>query len=123
MGVYESREFQELKPRFRAMVQHLEPCWSAVVRKLEEHFPEQTESMRDLWDNVPGTVEGLGLSGIFTGVVLNYGVSTWLHVDKQDHKLCVVIPFHGGEQLGGWEGGDLLLPEQCLRLELLAGHR
>ncbi|KAH8929746.1 hypothetical protein BT69DRAFT_1292364 [Atractiella rhizophila] len=78
MGVYESRELQELKPRFRAMVQHLEPCWSAVVRKLEEHFPEQTESMRDLWDNVPGTVGGLGLSGIFTGVVLNYGVSTCL---------------------------------------------
>ncbi|KAH8927282.1 hypothetical protein BT69DRAFT_1391905 [Atractiella rhizophila] len=120
MGVYESRELQELKARFRAMVQHLEPCWSAVVRKLEEHFPEQTESMRDLWDNVPGTVEGLGLSGIFTGVVLNYGVSTWLHVDKRIISSGRVGRWGSSAaraafeiRAAGWAPGDVCLDEDA----------
>jgi hypothetical protein len=51
----------------------------------------------------------------FTGVVLNFRVSTSGHRDKIDKVICVLIPF------GKWEGGELCLYELGLVLKLQPG--
>jgi hypothetical protein len=51
----------------------------------------------------------------FTGIVVNFCVSTDGHRDTTDILLCVVIPF------GRWEGGELVLHELGLVLKLHPG--
>jgi hypothetical protein len=51
----------------------------------------------------------------FSGIVLNFCVSTDGHRDYMDKKICVVIPF------GNWEGGEICLYELGLVIKLKAG--
>jgi hypothetical protein len=51
----------------------------------------------------------------FSGVVINFCVSTNAHRDWIDKHLCVVIPF------GDWEGGEIVLYELGLVIKLKPG--
>lgn len=51
----------------------------------------------------------------FTGMVLNINCCTTVHRDPQDRKICVVVPF------GNWTGGELVLHDLGLVLELSQG--
>jgi hypothetical protein len=51
----------------------------------------------------------------FSGIVVNFCVSTSGHRDGNDHRLCVVIPF------GKWSGGELCLHELGLVIDLKPG--
>lgn len=51
----------------------------------------------------------------FSGLVLNFCVSTRGHRDFIDHRICVVIPY------GNWTGGDICLYELGLVIALNPG--
>jgi hypothetical protein len=51
----------------------------------------------------------------FSGVVINFCVSTSAHRDQSDQRICLVIPF------GEWEGGEICLHELGLVIKLHPG--
>jgi hypothetical protein len=57
----------------------------------------------------------LDFLGAFTTVAVTNGVSNILHTDKEDGGLTWVIP------LGDWEGGDLCIPQEGIKVALRPG--
>ena len=76
------------------------------------YFPDDVELLQRMAEVLPAGKEAFG--GIFTNLVLNFGVSTMGHRDD-DFCLCVVFT------LGAYTGGALALHEPRLVLDLKPG--
>jgi hypothetical protein len=51
----------------------------------------------------------------FSGMVVNFCVSTDAHRDWSDNRMCLVVPF------GTWEGGEIVLHELGLVIKMHSG--
>lgn len=60
-------------------------------------------------------VPELDFLGAFTTIAVTNGVSNVPHVDRNDGGLTWVIP------LGKWEGGDLCIPQEGIKVEVRPG--
>jgi hypothetical protein len=63
-------------------------------------------------------IEGLpelDFLGAFTTIAVTNGISNVLHADRNDGGLTWVIP------LGDWEGGDLCIPQEGIRVAVRPG--
>lgn len=64
-------------------------------------------------DNLPGNAQSTVFP--FASLVININICTKAHRDKKDQTICLVVP------IGEFEGGDLVLYEQGLVLDLRSG--
>ncbi|KAF8074194.1 hypothetical protein FPV67DRAFT_1359214, partial [Lyophyllum atratum] len=78
--------------------------------QLEELLPVEYQVLSQYVDVLPG--DGLSPAYPFGGFVLNINVTTLIHRDYQDLKLCMVIVATDKD----CEGGDLCLEEPGLAL-------
>lgn len=92
----------------------VEDVCAVVCELIRAHQPEIFQHLRVYCDILP--LHYRPASYPFPGFVLNLQVATVAHIDNKDHKLCVVLPF------GEWTGGQLVLHEVGLVLDLQPGH-
>ncbi len=58
----------------------------------------------------------------WSSATVNYNVATKRHWDYDDVGMCGVIPFDGGSEGTRFEGGDLVLSEISMVVEVPAGE-
>ena len=73
-------------------------------------MPEEFNKLCVLVEFMP--LEGSVPCEPFSGMVLNIHVCLLAHVDREDEKLCVIVPF------GDFEGGELVLSDLGLVFDL-----
>ncbi|KII92930.1 hypothetical protein PLICRDRAFT_82571, partial [Plicaturopsis crispa FD-325 SS-3] len=110
---YSSREKVEDKAVYDTLVQTLEPLLDLIAESIKKYLPEEYKSLSIFCDALPMGAPSAAYP--FSGMVLNFCVSTDAHLDPWDDHICVVIP------LCTFEGGELGLHEPGLVLEGSAG--
>ena len=78
------------------------------------HLRSEYADLCKFTDRLP--LKGLSPSYPFSGYVVNINVCTLMHQDMMDARICVVIA------LGDFEGGQLVLVEPGLVINLKAGE-
>ncbi|TFK58372.1 hypothetical protein BDN72DRAFT_782173, partial [Pluteus cervinus] len=88
-----------------------------IVEYLEEHLPTLLPEEYPVWVTYANSLPLAGIPAAypFTGLVINFCVSTSAHRDHNDEGLCAVIPF------GEYDGGQLCLFEPGLVLDIKPG--
>jgi hypothetical protein len=80
---------------------------------MENHLQEDYEVLMHLSNSLPGGYEGP--VSPFLSLVVNLNIRSEAHKDRMDKNVCLVIP------IGDFSGGELVLVEQGLVLELGSG--
>ena len=80
---------------------------------MADHLPEDYEVLMNLSNSLPGGYEGPVPP--FLSLVVNLNIRSEAHRDSMDKNICLVIP------IGNFKGGELVLVEQGLVLELGSG--
>ena len=99
---------------YEALVASLKDICDFICSILKKHLPQEYTIMSVLLDQLP--LGDRPATYPFGGFVLNIQVCTDGHKDEFDDTICLVIPF------GDYEGGDLVLWERGLVLDLKQGH-
>lgn len=86
-----------------------------IINKLKEILPEEYSIIGQFADVLPGDATSPVYP--FSGFVVNFNVSTHIHRDLNDKKLCIVLVISDDD----CEGGDICFLEPGIRLELLCG--
>lgn len=86
-----------------------------VPLQLAHYHPEALEELSRLIDSLQGVIPSL--TAPYSSCAANYDVATGFHIDPQDLEgsFCAVFV------CGRFKGGDLIIPELKLRLELPPG--
>jgi hypothetical protein len=82
---------------------------------VERVFPEECKVMKMFVDILPG--DHFSPVHPFGGVVINFNVSTRIHRDGKDEKICLVLPVSDDDCVGG----ELVLYEPGVVLKLKSG--
>lgn len=99
--------------QFDSITQTLEAISTIIQHVLAKHLPDDYDQLRVFCELLP--LNHLPATYPFPGFVLNLQVCTQAHVDSNDDRICVVIPF------GAFRGGELVLHEMGLVIELQEG--
>ncbi len=85
------------------------------INKLKQVLPDDYEILSQVAKVLPANESPIGYP--FTGFTINFNVSTRVHRDWFDLKLCIVLPVMDDN----CEGGDICFVEPGIRLELKTG--
>lgn len=78
--------------------------------QLENYLPEEYQILVKLQESLPAGY--IASAPPFLSLVVNVNIRTEAHRDVKDKNICMVIP------IGDFQGGELVLVEQGLVLEL-----
>jgi hypothetical protein len=96
-----------------SITEAIEDICKIVCEVLRKHLPSSFNQLRIFCEILP--LSHRPATYPFPGYVLNIQVCTEAHVDVNDTEVCIVVPF------GQYEGGELVLHEAGLVLELKEG--
>ncbi len=112
-ATYFSKAIKDNPEQFDAITTALEDICKVVCETLQTHMHDDFNHLRVFCEILP--LNRCPATYPFPGFVLNINVCTDAHIDANDDRICVVIPF------GPYKGGELVLYEAGLILELCEG--
>ena len=112
-ATYLSKTIRDNPNQFQSITDSLEDICKIICDILRKHLPKVSDRLRVFCEILP--LNHRPATYPFPGFVLNMKVCTEAHVDANDDTICVVIPF------GAYKGGELVLHEAGLVLELQEG--
>ncbi|PPR06462.1 hypothetical protein CVT26_006458 [Gymnopilus dilepis] len=110
-----THDTQRLSEIYRLLKQCLKEIFEWMKIAFKQTFPDDFEVICEFSKNLPGDEASPVYP--FSGLVVNLNVSTRIHRDFQDLRLCLVMPIMDPS----CTGGDLCFKEPGIRLQMRCG--
>ncbi|KAF8549577.1 hypothetical protein OG21DRAFT_1387229, partial [Imleria badia] len=110
---YQSSEQDNHEHLYQNLKIAFEDAFEWIENTIREYLPEEYEILMRVVHSLPGNSRPPVAP--FVSLVVNINVHTEGHRDRKDLVLCLVIP------IGEFEGGELVMYEQGLVVELRSG--
>ncbi|KAF8868749.1 hypothetical protein CPB84DRAFT_1695467 [Gymnopilus junonius] len=94
-----SKEFQQHMKEYQLLSECFQDVFDWISETLKELLPDDYKIIGQYADILPG--DGFSPAYPFSGFIINFNVSTRIHRDVNDKKLCIVMAISGDTCQGG----------------------